>query len=312
MDNWLTLAQIRGITDAFLPPALSNRRSLVAALGHRLSWLMSYAGCLRGDSVRKLELSDLLTLHLEGEGSTPCNLMVLTLGQGKTNRFGKYDRTAIMRHREPNLCSQGALALYFVALWEVLEEDFPSFHRSSDFFQIKMIRPMSQGRRRLQPQESAAESDDDMDEDEDENAPDFENDEIAALFRKHCAVEDGENGDTPACTGPVAHEADEVGDAERAETRVQLKGTTPTDPRMISIGYDSQQKAVKAALQVAGVVTTHATHAGRVASASTISRDSEDQYARRHGHGHWNKDTLSNVYITPYRRWRFCGCPAEG
>ena len=139
VEHLLSSEQLIRIQDAFVPEDADAKRSLsvTAALGHRLAFLLSYAGALRCESTRSLELSDLSTLFVEKEGRKGCILLILSLGQGKTNHFGKLDRTAIMRHRSPEMCAVGALALYLFCRFHLRHEQFPSFAKSEEFFIIK-------------------------------------------------------------------------------------------------------------------------------------------------------------------------------
>ena len=151
IEYHLTTAQLSAIADGFLPLpnslAAKNPLSNTAALGHRLSFLLSYAAALRGESTRLFELSDLSTIFAEKEGANGATLVVMTLGQGKTNKFGKYDRTAIMRHRHVELCAQGALALYLFCRFHLRGELFPSFQTSKEWFFNKLLQPTKEGRR---------------------------------------------------------------------------------------------------------------------------------------------------------------------
>ena len=77
----LTTQQLISIQDAFVPVAGSDASgdatSQTAQFGHRLAFLLSYAGALRGESTRTIELSDLSTVFAENEGQKGCNLLVL-------------------------------------------------------------------------------------------------------------------------------------------------------------------------------------------------------------------------------------------
>lgn len=272
IDNWLTTSQLVRIQDAFLdlPPGKAGRKSsLGAALAHRTAFLLSYAGALRCESTRNLELSDMSSLFAEGEGSSPCTLLILTLGQGKTNKYGKYDRTAVMRHRQPELCAQSAVALYLFYRFHELGHAFPSFEASRDWFFNKLLQPTGHGR----PSGKA-------------NEPDSEDEEEASSVL-----------DVPGPTIAHAEAADE--DAERLE--VHQQSPVANLPYARPLKYDSQRKAFSAALKAAEVQTTRVTHIGRAAAASLVSQQARnaDQEIRRHGH--WNKDVMSNCYLQSFR-----------
>ena len=94
-----------------------------------------------------IELSDLSTVFAEKEGANGCELLVLTLGEGKTNKYGRYTRSAIMRHRDVEMCAIGALALYLFSRYH-RGETFPTFGQREDWFFEKVIQPINQGGRR--------------------------------------------------------------------------------------------------------------------------------------------------------------------
>lgn len=115
IEDTFTYRDLTRIQDAFLPksddPAAGRALSLAAAFSHRAAFLLSYHGALRCESTRHLDFSDLATIFAENEGLKGSHLLLLTLGKGKTNRFGKYDRTALMRSKNVEMCAHGALAL---------------------------------------------------------------------------------------------------------------------------------------------------------------------------------------------------------
>ena len=184
VEHLLSSTQLISIQDAFVPEGVEAERSIsvTAALGHRLAFLLSYAGALRCESTRNLEISDLSTLFVEKEGPKGCTLLVLSLGQGKTNHFGKLDRTAIMRHRLPEMCAVGALGLYLFCRFHLRHEPFPSFARSEDFFYNKVIQPMTKGRatKKLggKGKEKAIPGEEEVEEDEEEEEEAEEDGEI--------------------------------------------------------------------------------------------------------------------------------------
>ena len=64
--------------------------------------LLANAMLLRSSNRVDIELPDLISLRLEGEGiASPCWPLVLVMRTGKTNQTGKVD-----------MCPQGALARY--------------------------------------------------------------------------------------------------------------------------------------------------------------------------------------------------------
>lgn len=285
-DHWVSTDQLKAISRAFLgSEPFTNAGSLVAAVGHRLAYLLCYGGILRSDSTRKLEYSDLSTVFLEDEGSSACHLLVLTLGQGKTNKFGKYNRTGIMRHKEPDLDCFKGLAWLLVARHEVLKEPFPSFEHSADWFLLKVIRPMTHGRPRNQTSR-AIESDDESEGDSDD---------------EHETTE-------PVVDGPTVFGISTEDDQERTEILQAIINTDSlmvgeTDPRTQEITYDSQRKAMKAALKAAGVQATSVMHLPRRIGASKVVQQCQNSDSAR-ALGHWNQnDTMDNVYVQGHRAY---------
>ena len=69
-------------------------------------------GLLRGDNQRGIELSDLGSMLLEGEGTTECFAVVVTLRKGKTHTAGKVSYAGFMRNANVAVCPVWFLALY--------------------------------------------------------------------------------------------------------------------------------------------------------------------------------------------------------
>ena len=111
----------------------------------------------------RFELSDLSTIFAEKVGAAGATLLVMTLGQGKTNKFGKYDRTAIIRHHHVEFCAQGAVATYLFCRFQLRGEQFPSFQTSKDWFFDKLMQPVKGGRKSKKPSRQAAENREEQD-----------------------------------------------------------------------------------------------------------------------------------------------------
>lgn len=78
-------------------------------LGHHL--------VLRGESRRRMDLADLSSVEMPSqEGPQPCRALIVLLSNGKTNKTGRQDYMGSMRHRDPLLCSHGALAQVSLSL----------------------------------------------------------------------------------------------------------------------------------------------------------------------------------------------------
>ena len=329
IENFITSKQLCSIQDAFIPlsddPAALNQTSLTCQLAARMAFLLSYAGALRGESTRMIELSDLSSVFAEKEGAKGCDLLVLTLGEGKTNKYGKYTRSAIMRHRDVEMCATGALALYLFSRYHFRGEPFPSFDRREHWFFEKVIQPMNQGGRRannkgkgrqIHGQDAELEEEDDADEEEEDghvgdrdvSARDESllNDEAARLFMPH----DGSYGvdlrgdlvarltARPAFPNAQRRPADLERETFRAAAARRLKAI----PRSQPISYATQSRQFRAALAKTDIVTGRLTHIGRAASASVVAQAGMDLETQLRRHGHWNQsDVMSNCYIESFR-----------
>lgn len=95
---------------------------------------------LRGESRRGAELSDLSYMKMpDQEGATPCEVMLLQVSNGKTNKFGKKQYGGTMRHKDPLFCTQSALAQYFFFRWHQTREPPPDFTSRSSWYNTKVL-----------------------------------------------------------------------------------------------------------------------------------------------------------------------------
>ena len=109
----------------------------------RVCFLLSHFGLLRGENARDLELADMFSQVLDGEGYSECVALVLLIQHGKTNNFGKLQHVGFMRNKNVNICPVGAVAMYLFQRFHVDNEPFPSFKRSADWYDIKFLRGRS-------------------------------------------------------------------------------------------------------------------------------------------------------------------------
>jgi hypothetical protein len=102
--------------------------------------LLGHYLLFRGDSRRRVELSELSTqLWPPEEGPSACHVVVVQSSKSKTNQTGaKYSMGAI-RHKDPMLCSMGALAQYLVWRWHMSGEPPPSFRSRSHWYRLKLL-----------------------------------------------------------------------------------------------------------------------------------------------------------------------------
>ncbi|EDN08838.1 predicted protein [Histoplasma mississippiense (nom. inval.)] len=74
---------------------------------------------LQGETSRTAQLPDLFILQLSNEGPTPCWPMILITDNGKTNQLGRLKYAAVMRHKNPLLCTISHLAFYLFYRWNI-------------------------------------------------------------------------------------------------------------------------------------------------------------------------------------------------
>jgi len=81
----------------------------------------------REDDARRLTWSDLFltTLPLFRVGPDPCHVLCMLSKGGKTNQFGRTEYGILFRGKRPEDCAQGASALWFWAIFHLLNEGEP-------------------------------------------------------------------------------------------------------------------------------------------------------------------------------------------
>jgi len=92
--------------------------------------LLSTSIAFRGDSCRGVLLSDLLlrTIPMMNVGfNSELLALVVLADQAKTNSNGRVDEHGAFRHRHPELCCLGSLALYLFSHFQVQEKSRPNF-----------------------------------------------------------------------------------------------------------------------------------------------------------------------------------------
>ena len=106
----------------------------------RVDLLFGHYYLLRGENRRKLELADLSLLdYPSGEGPTLCGCLVSLLQDGKMNKTARKEFMGSLRHKDPLLCTQGALAQLLFWRWHVASEPPPSFRCRQDWYRIKVL-----------------------------------------------------------------------------------------------------------------------------------------------------------------------------
>lgn len=75
----------------------------------------------------------------EEEGPQTSFALLFLLREGKTNKVGRKEFMGSMRHKNPILCSHGALAQYLFWRFHVSGEQPPSFQRRKTWYDIKAL-----------------------------------------------------------------------------------------------------------------------------------------------------------------------------
>jgi hypothetical protein len=110
------------------------------ALRTRIDLLFGHYYLLRGENRRKMELADLsLLTYPDSEGPSQCNCLVALLQDGKLNKTAKKEFMGSIRHKNPLLCTQGALAQLFFWRWHISGEAPPTFRHRQDWYNIKVL-----------------------------------------------------------------------------------------------------------------------------------------------------------------------------
>jgi len=131
LDGYQSTEQFTAISMQFM--TLNDTRG-------RACFLLSHYGLLRGENIRDLELADMLSQVLDGEGFSESIALVLLIQHGKTNQFGKLQHVGYMRNKEVKTCPIGATALYLFERFHVDNEIFPDMRASEHWYDIKFLR----------------------------------------------------------------------------------------------------------------------------------------------------------------------------
>lgn len=116
-------------------------RVVLAGLRNRFCFLQTFAGILRGESLFKAELSDLLYFNLDNKcDPSPMQILILQIATGKTNHGQKlYGR--VLRHKNPELCAFGSLGFYLFYRFHFTHEmePPPDFTENKAWFDMKLM-----------------------------------------------------------------------------------------------------------------------------------------------------------------------------
>jgi len=117
----------------------------------RLMMMLSHSCLFRGDEARRLELADLHSLVLDSDSRfSRCVALIVTLCNGKTNQDGQLQMAGVLRHKNVEQCTVGALALHLFCKFHMgttpLIDDkqpkhaqFPDFTSNETWYDIKLF-----------------------------------------------------------------------------------------------------------------------------------------------------------------------------
>lgn len=105
----------------------------------RLDLLIGHALMSRGESTQKLPPPDLFSMELQNEGPTPCIAAMVIMDQGKINQFRRIEYGRFIRHREVELLSILALALYLFWRFHIVGEVFPDLTSRQNWYNTHLI-----------------------------------------------------------------------------------------------------------------------------------------------------------------------------
>jgi len=103
-----------------------------------LAYLLCHNCLLRGEDVRALDLANLYSITLENEGHGTCVALLMSLRQGKTNKFGRVEIGAWMRNKVVEVCPHGSLSFYLFWRWHIENEPSPQLDDNSKWFKTKV------------------------------------------------------------------------------------------------------------------------------------------------------------------------------
>ena len=164
-----TAKQIPDMTRAVWRNALGPRTS-EQSFRTNLDFLLGHAMLLRQGNRLAIELPDLFSMDLPREGQRGqawCFVVILDHGKlpsslpstknsfflefpklnasisstiGKNNQHGRREYGAALRHRDPQSCLIGALAIYLFWRWHRSGEAFPCFRESQDWYPVRLLK----------------------------------------------------------------------------------------------------------------------------------------------------------------------------
>jgi hypothetical protein len=94
-----------------------------------IDFLLAHNVPLRSESRLAAEFPD-FTISLPSESLTPCFPMIMIMENGKMNPLWRLEYRAVVRHRNPLLCTTAHTAFYLFYWWKILFLDGTIIRRS--------------------------------------------------------------------------------------------------------------------------------------------------------------------------------------
>ena len=117
-----------------------KRQSIEPYLRTAADFLLAHNVLLRSESRLAAEFPDFSTIPLPGEGPTPCFPMIMIMDNGKMNPLGRLEYGAVMRHRNPLLCTMAHTAFYLFYRWNIAGETPPCFRQRQQWYGLHLIK----------------------------------------------------------------------------------------------------------------------------------------------------------------------------
>lgn len=105
----------------------------------RACFLLSHYGLMRGKNIRGLELVDMFSQLLDGEGFSESVVLVRLIQHDKTHQYEKLQHVGYMRNRDMKVCLVGAAAKYPFDLFHTDKECFPDFRCAETWYNLKFL-----------------------------------------------------------------------------------------------------------------------------------------------------------------------------
>ncbi|EIE89012.1 hypothetical protein RO3G_13723 [Rhizopus delemar RA 99-880] len=106
----------------------------------KIMFPLSHAMLCRSQTTLSMEFADLFSLEVENQGLPECIALVATIAHGKTNQHGKIEYGSSLRHRDVEVCSIGALALYLFSRFHFENEEFPDFEKRENWYKAVVFK----------------------------------------------------------------------------------------------------------------------------------------------------------------------------